>query len=157
LSGGTPLGTNPGELAWFLPTTIDRLIIPISTPDGIRKEFQEAEHVASVAAWRAASALLRSTLEKTLKDNGYTKGNLKDKIDQAAKDGIITEQRRKRAHEELRSLGNDILHDDYRAVTAEEFDLAHHYAQRILEDFYDDPDSVQQLLAEKHPAPPPPP
>ncbi|MFY9954362.1 DUF4145 domain-containing protein [Bradyrhizobium sp.] len=104
---------------------------------------------ASVGAWRAASAMLRSTLEKTLKHNGYLKGSLADKIDQAAEDGVITAARSKRAHEDIRVLGNDILHDARRVVFQAEFDLAHKYAQRILEDLYDDRPSVTALLAEK--------
>lgn len=71
--------------------------------------------------------MLRSTLEKTLKHNGYLKGSLADKIDQAAED-VITAARSKRAHEDIRVLGNDILHDARRAVFQAEFDLAHKYA-----------------------------
>jgi hypothetical protein len=62
--------------------------------------------------------LLRSTLEKTLKANGYTKGNLKEKIEAAAADGVITAPRERRAHSEVRVLGNDVLHDEYRPVSA---------------------------------------
>jgi hypothetical protein len=46
-------------------------------------------------------------------------------------------------------LGNDVLHDEWRAVTEDEFEQAHHYAQRILEDFYDDRTSVEALLISK--------
>jgi len=95
------------------------------------------------------SALLRSTLEKTLSANGYKKGTLAERIDEAAADGAITAARSKRAHDDIRVLGNDILHDDWRAVTEDEFDQAHHYAQRILEDFYDDRPSVEALLIAK--------
>jgi hypothetical protein len=89
-------------------------------------------------AKRAASALFRSVLEKTLKTNGYTKGNdtsLKDlqkRIDAAATDGVITDARRKKAHEDIRALGNDVLHDDWREVTDAEVEDAHRYTQRIL-------------------------
>ena len=48
------------------------------------KEYREAELCTSVGAWRGASALLRSALEKTLKANGYTGGSLFDKINWAA-------------------------------------------------------------------------
>jgi hypothetical protein len=90
--------------------------------------------------------LLRSTLEKTLRANGYEKGSLADRIDQAAADGAITAARSRRAHDDIRVLGNDVLHDEWREVTQDEFDQAHHYAQRILEDFYDDRPTVQALL-----------
>jgi hypothetical protein len=133
----------------FYPRSINSLIIPIDAPLDIKAEFREAEPTGSVGAWRAASAMLRSTLEKTLKANGYLKGTLASKIDEAASDGVITEARARRAHEDIRVLGNDILHDAWREVTQEEFDLAHKYTQRILEDLYDDRPSVEGLLTAK--------
>jgi hypothetical protein len=69
-----------------------------------------------------------------------------DRIDAAAWDKVITETRQKRAHENIRVLGNDILHDDWREVGEEEFSDAHKYAQRILEDFYDDRPTVEARL-----------
>lgn len=62
---------------------------------------------------------------------------------------MITASRSRKAHEDIRVLGNDVLHDEWRAVTQDEFDLAHHYVQRILEDFYDDRPSVEALLMDK--------
>jgi hypothetical protein len=136
----------PGE---FWPLTINMLDVPSGVPGEILAEFREAELCAPVGAWRAASSMLRSTLEKTLLANGYSKGKLQEKINGAQADGTITAARSKRAHENIRVLGNDVLHDDWRQVTAEEFEEAHHYAQRILEDFYDDRPSVEALLIEK--------
>jgi hypothetical protein len=60
-------------------------------------------------------------------------GSLAKRIDEAAEDGILTEARRKRAHEDIRVLGNDVLHEEWREITEEEVDLAHHYVQRILD------------------------
>lgn len=139
-----------GVLEHFYPRTIDKLPLPDGVPDGIINEFREAELCGSVGAWRAGSALLRSTLEKTLKVNGYTAApNLAARIDNALKDGVITAAHAKRAHDEIRVLGNDILHDEWEAVTEESFNLAHRYAQRILEDFYDERPSVEAILIEK--------
>jgi hypothetical protein len=137
------------ELIDFFPRSINTLNIPAAVPKDIKTEFRESELAGSVGAWRAASAMLRSTLEKTLKANGFTKGNLASKIDEAAADGVITEARAKRAHDDIRVLGNDVLHDAWREVTQEEFDLAHKYTQRILEDLYDDRNSVGALLTAK--------
>jgi hypothetical protein len=92
---------------------------------------------------------MRSTLEKALKHSGYTKGPLAKLIDEAASDGAITAARSVRAHDEIRVLGNDVLHDDWRKITQEEFELSHRYTQRILEDLYDDRQSVLKLLASK--------
>ena len=78
-----------------------------------------------------------------------TPTTLAERIDKAAADGAITAARSRRAHENIGVLGNDVLHDEWREVTEAEFDQAHHYAQRILEDFYDDRPSVEALLIEK--------
>jgi hypothetical protein len=59
----------------FFPRSIRSLPIPKDVPDDIATEFKESELAGSVGAWRAASAMLRSTLEKTLKANGYLKGS----------------------------------------------------------------------------------
>jgi len=130
----------------FLPFSIEKASVPKDVPKDIEKEFREAEICASLKAFRAASAMLRSTLEKVLKSNGYTEGNLKEKIDSACGDGIITAVRKQRAHEDVRVLGNDVLHDEWREVIDTEYNDAHHYAQRILEDFYDDRPTVEKLL-----------
>lgn len=135
-----------GVLEAFYPISIESAAIPSNVPAGIAAEFRESELCAAFGAWRAASALLRSTLEKTLKSNGYLTGSLQNKIDQAATDGVITDARRRRAHEDIRVLGNDVLHDDWRAVEEGEVIAAHQYTQRILEDLYDDRVTVENIL-----------
>jgi hypothetical protein len=138
-----------GELIGFFPRTVDVVPVPVGVPEGIVSELREAELCASAGAWKAASALIRSVLEKTLKENGYTEGSLQRKIDLAATDGVITAPRAKKAHEDLRVLGNDVLHDEWREVKEEEVEAAHHYAQRILADLYDDRPAVEAILIEK--------
>jgi Domain of unknown function (DUF4145) len=139
----------------FFPVSTEPATLPASVPQEIQAEFREAELCAANGANRAASALFRSVLEKTLKLNGYVKGNdpsltdLQKRIDAAAADGAITDARRVRAHDEIRSLGNDVLHDDWRVVTNEEVEDAHRYMQRILEDFYDDRATVEKILKTK--------
>ena len=144
-----------GVLKDFYPFSISSSQLPASVPQDIVAEFREAEKCAAMKMNRAASALYRSVPEKALKANGYTKGNdpslrdLQKRIDAAAADGIITQARQKRAHDEIRSLGNDVLHDDWRAVTDEEVEESHLYMQRILEDIYDDRATVETLLIAK--------
>ena len=142
-------GTRRWKLLSFSPRTIEMAPLPQSVPEGIVNEFREAEVCASAGAFRAALALLRSVLEKTLKANGYTKRHLKDNIDDAAADGMITAARSRKAHSELRDLGNDVLHDKWRVVVEDEVEAAHRYAQRILEDLYDDRPGVEATLREK--------
>jgi hypothetical protein len=138
-----------GVIEEFFPLGISNIKLPKETPLDIIAEFRESELCASVSAWRGATALLRSTLEKILKKNGYGKGVLKDKIDQAAADSVITAIRQKKAHEEIRSLGNDIMHDEWRIVNEEEYEISHHYIQRIIEDFYDDRITIEKILKDK--------
>jgi hypothetical protein len=146
----------------FLPFSIDAAPLPNAVPPDIQTEFREAERCAAFGANRAASALFRSVLEKTLKANGYTRSNdpsLKDlqkRIDAAAADGVITDARRKRAHDDIRSLGNDVLHDDWRDVITDEVQSSHRYTQRVLEDLYDDRSTVEAVLIAKKRLPIPP-
>lgn len=146
----------------FFPEAVEKAALPTPVPEDIVKEFREAEKIAAYGAYRSASAMLRSVLEKTLKKNGYEEVEYTDdkavkkkstklnhRIDAAADDGVITETRKRRAHENIRVLGNDILHDDWREVTQEEFEEAHKYSQRILEDLYDDRDTVEARLTAK--------
>jgi len=130
----------------FYPRSVERAPLPDGVPKGIVNEVREAEVCASVNAWRAGSALLRSALEKTLGENGYVEGRLIDKIDAAAKDTVITAARQRSAHDDIRVLGNDILHDAWRVVTPDEYAAAHHYIQRIIEDFYDRRAEVESVL-----------
>ena len=138
-----------GEVEDFYPVGIDKVKVPSDTPKEILAELNEAELCASVRAWRAGSAMLRSVLEKVLSKNGYTEKKLMDKIDAANIDGIITNSRTQKAHNEIRALGNDILHDEWKEVTEEGFAVAYHYCQRIIEDFYDDRSTAEDVLKEK--------
>jgi hypothetical protein len=146
----------------FLPRAIQKAPLPRSVPLDISTEFREAELVAAQGAYRSGSAMLRSVLEKVLSKNGYVEveypdpvGNkrksksLMHRIDAAADDGVITQARRQRAHDNIRVLGNDVLHEDWREVKQEEFDDALQYSQRILEDLYDDRPTVEAILLAK--------
>lgn len=139
-----------GVLESFYPYSFQPAKLPKATPQEVVNEFREAESCMSHQLWRSASAMFRSAIEKTLKANGYTKEkNLEQKIDAAAADGVITEARKQKAHDEVRSLGNDVLHDEWRLVSMEEAESAHHYIQRIVEDFYDDRTAVEKILNQK--------
>lgn len=138
-----------GILIEFLPMSIATLPLPEGVPSDILSEFREAERDASIGSYRSGSAMLRSVLEKVLKAHGYEEGGLQKKVDDAAIDGIITLPLKKRAHETVRVLGNNILHDEWRIVDSDEFEDSHEYTKRILECFYDDPETVKAVLLEK--------
>jgi uncharacterized protein DUF4145 len=136
------------ELRGFYPETRERLPLPQAVPAGLVREFREAEDCLAAGCIRAAAGMVRSVLDKTLRANGYKtdRESLKQQIDAAAKDGVITEARKRRAHEDIRVLGNDVLHDEWLEIKAEAVEVARQYAQRILEDFYDDRESVLKQL-----------
>lgn len=138
------------KLRWFMPEAKQRLSLPKHTPEGIRNEFREGERCFEENCLRAAAGMFRSVLDKTLRANGYKKSkvNLAQQIDDASKDGVITESRKRRAHDEIRVLGNDVLHDEWHPIPEDDVEAARHYCQRILEDFYDDRNSVLKLLRE---------
>ena len=137
------------ELLDFYPEAKQRLPLPKEVPVGIKREFREAEICSESRCYRAAAAMLRSVLDKTLRANGYNpreNKNLKQQIDAAAADGVITKARQKRAHDEVRVLGNDVLHDDWHEIEEDDVEVSRLYLQRLLEDFYDDRPSVLALL-----------
>jgi hypothetical protein len=148
----TQRATYPGDifdLEWFMPESRERLALPEGVLKGIMNEFREGEKCMENDTLRAAAGMFRSVLDKTLRANGYkTKKSesLAVQIDEAAKDGVITAARQRRAHEEIRVLGNDVLHDEWHEIGLEDVEAAHHYCQRILEDFYDDRDSTLRIL-----------
>lgn len=135
-----------GAVVAFHPISIRTAALPTTTPTDIEAEFREAERCAAAGAFRGGTAMLRSALEKTLKANGYTSGTLEKKIDQAAADGAITAARKQRAHDNVRVLGNEVVHDAWRPVTEEEFSEAHGYTQRVVEDFYEHRAEVEAVL-----------
>jgi hypothetical protein len=136
------------QLLLFLPEARERFQLPDSVPDGIQREFREAEICMEHGCTRAAAAMFRSVLDKTLRANGYRtkRERLETQIDEAAKDGVITQARKRRAHEDIRVLGNDVLHDEWHDISENDVEPAHRYTQRILEDLYDDRESVLNLL-----------
>jgi hypothetical protein len=139
------------ELYDFYPNVHDRLGLPSNVPVGIVNEFREGEKCLDAGAIRAAAGMFRSVLDKTLRANGYkvkVGTTLEQQIDMAATDGVITQSRRRRAHDEIRVLGNDVLHDEWHEIALEDVEAARHYSQRVLEDFYDDRESVLKLLRE---------
>lgn len=141
----------PGQTATledFYPQSSDSLLLPTAVPVGIVSEFREGEKCLGNNCVRAAAGMFRSVLDKTLRANGYktARESLAHQIDEAAADKILTESRRLRAHDEIRVLGNDVLHDEWHEIPKLDVETARHYAQRILEDFYDDRPSVLVLL-----------
>jgi Domain of unknown function (DUF4145) len=140
---------NSEHILSFYPVASEQAALPDGVPAGVVAEFREAESCFAHGEHRAASAMVRSALEKALKANGYLKRSLAANIDDAGLDGVITAARRQKAQDDVRVLGNEVVHDEWRVVTSEEVMLALHFTQRILEDLYDDRPTVEGVLRAK--------
>lgn len=148
IDGGQYPGSS-NKLVDFYPEVKSRMPLPETVPEGIQAEFREAEKCMEGTCFRGAAGLFRSVLGKTMRDNGYhtkKEPDLFKQIEAAAADGVITQARKQKAHDEVRVLGNDVLHDDWYDIPEEDVEASRHYCQRILEDFYDDRQSVLALL-----------
>jgi len=137
----------------FYPPVIAPAPVPKNVPKGIVREVREAELCASVRAFRGGVTMLRSALEKLFRANGYAKKketwDLFRCIDAAAADGVITAADARRAHDQVRQLGNDVVHDTWQAVTEDQWAEAHHYVRRIVDCFYDHRPTTLAVLVEK--------
>lgn len=147
-TGGKDERGRQRQLKSFWPPEVQTAPLPGSVDKSLKTEFREAELCASVGAYRAASAMLRSVLEKALKLSGYNEkgSNLPAKINLASEHGILTATLKRRANENLRLLGNNVLHDEWREVKEDEFEAAHRYAQQILVALYDHRETVLETL-----------
>jgi hypothetical protein len=93
--------------------------------------------VRPTALGEQVSAMVRSVLEKTLKANGYTTGNLKDRLTKQQATRVLTESRRierRRRFAFSETMCFTMLGGKLQKTSSS---WPHHYAQRILEDFYE--------------------
>lgn len=148
---------NSKKLKEFYPSAITHELLPGTLPEEIKKEYKEAEICFGNRCNRAASAMIRSTLEKILKANGYKEENangfdnmwLTTKIKEATKDGVLTSARGERAKNDIKVLGDEVVHRDWREVTDEEVKNALQYALWIIRDLYDDRATTEEILQTK--------
>ena len=151
-SGGlaTILGFSENKylLKMFYPRSASRHRIPDSVPAEIATEYREAEACFANGHRRAASAMARSTLEKTLIANGYNKkvGSLYERIEKAAEEGVLLPARSARAHNNIRVLGNDVLHEEWADLSEDDVEQSLKYTAWILNDLYDDRETVEAQL-----------
>ena len=136
-------------LEWFYPRALANARSPLACQMAFKSEYREAELCASIEAWRAASALLRSSLEKGSKGQRVREGLSSSRPRLISLAMGLSPPPASKAHDDIRVLGNEVKNDEWREVTAEEVQLALHYVQRVLEDLYDDRPSVQAILIDK--------
>lgn len=133
----------------FFPSPTGHTDLPKKTPSDIQAEFKSSENCVSIDEYRPAAAMLRSTLEKTLKKHGYEEWGLSDNLKNLSSDNILPRWLVKQNSEIVKILGDEILHGDWREVTTEEYRKAHHYVERLIESFYDDHASVIEDLQQR--------
>ena len=147
------LRSTGGSSEWlseFHPVGIEELRLPSGVPEGVEREFAEAERCAKAGAYRGALALLRSALEKALLANGYGKddGKLYHRIEKAADDGIIHKPSRAVVQDKVREMANDVLHGEWKAYTVGDYETSRKYVQRVIEGLYEHRQEVLKLLTE---------
>lgn len=132
----------------FYPHSTVVLEVPKGTPEGVLSEFREAEDDASHENFRSAGAMLRSTIEKVLQNHGYTDYSLKKNIENAQKEGLFTRVLKNKTENVVKTLGDTILHREWRKITESEYNEAHQYTKQLIDAFYSDPKEVLVLLME---------
>lgn len=132
----------------FYPHSTSILELPKETPEDIVSEFREAESDASHGNIRSAGAMLRSTLEKVLQKHGYIDFHLTDNIKDAFQEGLITRVLKNKTEQVVKSLGDTILHKEWRKISEAEYEEAHQYTRQIIEEFFSDPREVLKLIME---------
>jgi hypothetical protein len=99
-----------GEVFEWWPKRVGGKEFP-DVPEHIASTADEAHRCLSIDAHRGAIALARAVVEATAKHHGITKGLLDKKIDEMAKQEVISNAMKDAAHE-IRFAGNEVAHAD---------------------------------------------
>lgn len=121
-----------------------------NVPNTARNYLSQA--IDSLHAPAGAVMLAASAIDAMLKNKGYSKGHLYPRIEQAAKDHLITEEMAKWAHE-IRLDANDQRHADEEAglPTDEQAKKCIDFAQALAEFLFVLPSRVERGLREAQP------
>lgn len=113
-------------------------------PPHVGSAATEAYECASQRHNRSAVLLARSVIEATAKEKGITKGQLYDKIEKLATEGLIRTNIKDAAHS-VREFGNDMAHGDFvTPIGDEETQLVIELMEEILNDVYQSPAKIQR-------------
>ena len=115
-------------------------------PEHIASTADEAHQCLSIGAHRGSIALARAVVEATAKDKGISKGALDKKIDELAKQGIISDAMKDAAHE-IRFAGNEVAHADLaeEPITKEDAEEVLQLMDAILTRVYQEPAQVERV------------
>lgn len=120
---------------------------PQYLPDGVERCYVEAVTIMGTAS-EAAGMMFRKTLEvalKTIRPNDQ--GNLKRRIDEAAKAGRITDDLAKWAHR-IRLDGNEAAHED-KPMSSADLEALHRFTELVLRYVFTLPGMLKAWSAEK--------
>ena len=134
--GRLSIATAPGTLGSNHLGEIDRRIVGLGTriswsprigvsvefsdvPPHIASAASEAHECASIGANRAAILMARTVIEASAKSNGIVTGNLREKIEQMEKKGLIRPLIVKAAMG-IKDFGNDMAHGDIEQEVTDE-------------------------------------
>lgn len=119
-------------------------------PEHIAATADEAHQCMSIGALRGAVALARAVVEATAKQQGVTKGNLMEKIDALAEQGVVSDAMRDAAHE-IRFAGNEVAHGDLAEQPLDDEDAAEVLAlmDAILLRVFQEPEQVARVRARR--------
>lgn len=137
------LGESSG-ITW-IPTQAPGKYFP-DVPPRIAAAADEVHRCLDIDAPRAAVALARAVVEATAKDNGITSGNLMEKIDAMATQGLIREDVREGSHE-VRFDGNVVAHGDatHEPISLNEAEEVVALLDELLEEVYQAPARIKRV------------
>lgn len=113
-------------------------------PRSVRNLYSETLKAYNVGAEVLAAAGLRATVEAVCVDRGFTKGDLKTKIDALCAAGVLPKDNALYLHQH-RFLGNEAVHD-MASAPDDEFLLALEILEHLIQSLYDIPRRAKQLV-----------
>lgn len=119
-------------------------------PEHIASTADEAHQCLSIGAHRGAVALARAVVEATAKHHQITKGMLDKKIDELAKQGVISDAMKDAAHE-IRFAGNEVAHADLaeEPISRDDAEEVLALMDAILTRVYQEPAQVARVRARR--------
>lgn len=117
--------------------------ISSSVPDVIRRSYNEAKRVENISP-AAYVVLIRKSLECLCEDKKAKGNNLKNKLDNLTKEGIIPETLLKMGHS-VRLLGNIGAHPSDYDIKPEEVKIISDFFVAVIEYVYVAPEKIKNL------------
>jgi hypothetical protein len=120
---------------------------PLNTyllPHSVMTLYVETLRAFNSDAPTLASAGLRATVEAICIEQGFTKGDLKTKIDNLCAAGVLPKTNDEYLHQH-RFVGNDAVHD-MQAAPEDEFEIALEILEHLLKSLYELPRRAKELV-----------